>query len=307
MPFSSLPTLLRARLLRPALRCGKPSRVHLIRTVAGACLLGPMVTAMAQGETPPAEARTAPPGWSGTTFLGAVIAPRFQGSKDSRVLPGVGLEFNYRDADLGTVSIGSRGLLWSPQLPPEFRVQLGLEIDPGRVDTDKKKLGLLGYRPGSAVLKGMGEVRATGVFAGTFGYALPGMGGLELNASVRQALSAHRGNQLNLGLSYPLFRSSDLQLTVAPSLTWADRRYQQAYFGVTETQSMASGRPEFRPRAGLKSAQLALELDMPLAQQWRLAASLELAQLRADAALSPVTQKTRQVSGMVGLVYPFQL
>ena len=306
MPFSSLPTLPGARLLRPALRHRSPSRIRLIGSFTGACLLGSMVTAAAQTDAPPAETRAAPPGWSGTVFLGAIVAPRFQGSQDLRGLPGVGMEFSYRDADLGTVSIGNRGLLWSPQLPPEFRVQLGLEIDPGRVDSDKKKLGLLGYRPGSATLKGMGEVRAAGVFVGTVGYALPGMGGLELNGSVRQALTAHRGNQLNLGLSYPLFRSTDLQLTLAPSLTWADRRYQQAYFGVTEAQSQASGRPHFRPRAGLKSAQLALELDMPLAQQWRLAASLELAQLRADAARSPVTQKTRQVSGMVGLVRPFQ-
>ncbi len=305
MPHSSLPILLQTLRDRSVIRRPKCSLARPLRSLAGSCLLGSMLAA--QAEAPPAETRAAPPGWSGTVFLGAVVAPRFQGSQDSRSLPGVGMEFSYRDAALGTVSIGNRGLLWSPELPPAIRVQLGLEIDPGRVDSDDKKLGLLGYRPGSAALKGMGEVRATGVFAGTVGYTLPGMGGLALNGSVRQALSAHRGSQLNLGLSFPLFRSSDLQLTLAPSLTWADRRYQQAYFGVTEAQALASGRQAFRPRAGHKSAQLTLEMDMALTQQWRLAASLELAQLRADASRSPLTQKTRQVSGMVGVVYPFQL
>ncbi|MGM9513116.1 MipA/OmpV family protein [Roseateles sp. DB2] len=261
---------------------------------------------LAQAESTPVEVAPAHPGWSGTVFLGAVVAPRYQGSQDRRVLPGVGMEFSYHDADMGTVSLGNRGLLWAPVLPPSIRVQLGLEIDPGRVDSDKRKLGLLGYRPGSATLKGMGEVRATGVAVATANYALPGMGGLELSVSARQALAAHKGRQLSLGLSYPLYRTADMQLTLAPSLTWADRRYQRAYFGVTEGQAAASGRPQFAPRAGIKSVQLGMEFDMALSQQWRLAASLELAQLRGDAAQSPVTQKTRQLSGMVGVVRPFQ-
>lgn len=260
---------------------------------------------LAQAQSAPSEAPPTHTGWSGIVFLGAVVAPRYQGSQERRALPGVGMEFSYHDADIGTVSLGHRGLLWAPVLPSSIRVQLGLEVDPGRVDSDKRKLGLLGYRPGSGTLKGMGEVRATGVAVGTVNYVLPGMGGLELNGSARQALAAHKGRQLSLGLSYPLYRTEDMQLTLAPSLTWADRRYQQAYFGVTEGQA-ASGRPQFTPRAGVKSLQLGLEFDMALSQQWRLAASLELAQLRGDAAQSPVTQKTRQISAMVGVVRPFQ-
>ncbi len=261
---------------------------------------------LAEAQSTASETAPAHPGWSGSAFLGAVVAPRYQGSQDSRVLPGVGLEFSYHDAGMGTVSIGNRGLLWAPVLAPSIRVHLGLEVDPGRVDSGKRKLGLLGYRPGSDTLKGMGEVRATGVAVGMVSYVLPEMGGLALSGSARQALTSHKGRQLNLGLSYPLYRADDMQLTLAPSLTWADRRYQQAYFGVTEGQAAASGRPQFTPRAGIKSVQLGIEFDMALSQQWRLAASLELAQLRGDAAQSPVTQKARQVSAMVGVVRPFQ-
>ena len=291
----SLSTLARQRL-----PCGIGRSIAAIGIAIGALPL------LAQAQPTPSEAPPAHPGWSGNVFLGAVVAPRYQGSQERRVLPGVGMEFSYHDADMGTVSIGNRGLLWAPVLPPSFRVQLGLEIDPGRVDSDKRKLGLLGYRPGSATLKGMGEVRATGVAVGTVHYALPGMGGLELSGSARQALTAHKGHQLSLGLSYPLYRTEDMQLTLAPSLTWADRRYQQAYFGVSEGQAAASGRPQFAPRAGVKSLQLGVEFGMALSQQWRLAASLELAQLRGDAAQSPVTQKARQISAVVGVVRPIQ-
>ncbi len=245
-----------------------------------------------------------PPGWSGGVLLGAARAPLFEGSRDSRSQPVLGAEITYRSASLGSVAMGSRGLQWTVVQRPELSAGVGLAIDPGRVDHGERKLTPLGYRPGSESLHGLGEIRATPVLQAFGSYTL---GGVSLTSTARRATGSHEGSQIDLGLNLPWKIGPHATLSIAPSVTWADRRFMQAYFGVTAAQSAASGYAPFDAGAGLKSSQLVLDFDMALSRYWYVNAMVQAKRLQRDAAVSPIVQKARQTSGMLVVRYQFQL
>ncbi len=277
-----------------------PSLGHLL---AIAALALPSTRAFAQDGPPPGWVGP-PPGWSGGVLLGAARAPLFEGSRDSRSQPVLGAEITYRSASLGSVAMGSRGLQWTVVQQPDFSAGVGLATDPGRVDNGDRKLTAMGYRPGSESLRGLGEIRATPVVQAFGSYTLAGV---SLTSAVRRATGSHEGSQIELGLSLPWKIGRHATLSITPSATWADRRYSQAFFGVTPSQSAASGYTVFEAGAGLKSSQLVLDFDMALSRYWYVNAVLQAKRLQGDAADSPIVQKTRQTSGMLVARYQFQL
>ncbi|MBC7991716.1 MAG: MipA/OmpV family protein [Rhizobacter sp.] len=245
-----------------------------------------------------------PPGWSGGLLMGAAHAPEFEGSRRSRTQPVLGGEITYRSARLGSVAMGSRGLQWTVVQSPELSAGVGLATDPGRVDNGDRKLSATGYRPGNETLRGLGEISATPVLSAFGSYVLAGV---SLTSAVRRATGSHEGSQLDLGLRLPWKIDAHTTLSIAPSVTWADERSAQAFFGVTPAQSAASGYSVFDAGAGLKSSQLVLDFDMALSRYWYINAVLQAKRLQGDAADSPIVQKTRQTSGMLVVRYQFQL
>lgn len=259
--------------------------------------------AQAQDGPPPGWVGPAP-GWSGGVLLGAAAVPEYEGSRHTRVQPVLGGEVYWRPGVGASVAMGSRGLVWTPWQTTAGSASLGLSVDPGRVDDDERKLTPAGLRPGSADLRGMGEVKMTALVSASGSLVL---GPVSLTGAVRQAVSSHRGTLVEAGLALPWQLHRHAKLTLTPGVTWADRRHMQAYFGVTPQQSAASGFAAFDAGAGLKSQQLVLDFDMAFSRHWHVNALLRVQRLAGDAADSPITQRTRQASGMLALRYEFQL
>lgn len=259
--------------------------------------------AQAQDGPPPGWVGPAP-GWSGGVLLGAAAVPEYEGSRHTRVQPVLGGEVYWRPGAGASVAMGSRGLVWTPWQTAAGSASLGLSADPGRVDDDERKLTPAGLRPGSADLRGMGEVKMTALVSASGSLVL---GPVSLTGAVRQAVSSHRGTLVEAGLALPWQLHRHAKLTLTPGVTWADRRHMQAYFGVTPQQSAASGFASFDAGAGLKSQQLVLDFDMAFSRHWHVNALLRVQRLAGDAADSPITQRTRQASGMLALRYEFQL
>ncbi|MBX3627141.1 MAG: MipA/OmpV family protein [Rhizobacter sp.] len=259
--------------------------------------------AQAQDGPPPGWVGPAP-GWSGGVLLGAAAVPEYEGSRHTRVQPVLGGEVYWRPGAGASVAMGSRGLVWTPWQTTAGSASLGLSVDPGRVDDDERKLTPAGLRPGSADLRGMGEVKMTALVSASGSLVL---GPVSLTGAVRQAVSSHRGTLVEAGLALPWQLHRHAKLTLTPGVTWADRRHMQAYFGVTPQQSAASGFAFFDAGAGLKSQQLVLDFDMAFSRHWHVNALLRVQRLAGDAADSPLTQRTRQASGMLALRYEFQL
>ncbi len=257
----------------------------------------------AEPDGPPPGWSGPPPGWSGGVLAGAARAPDFEGSRTMRTQPVLGMAVTYRSASMGSVEMGSRGLNWTLVQQPDLKAGIGLAMDPGRVDDGRHKLTAVGYRPGSERLRGMGEVRMAPVVS-AFGSAT--VAGVPLSAALRHAAGSHQGTLLDVGLSVPWKAARHVDLALAPGVTWADRRWMQAYFGVTAEQAAASGRPAFHAGSGLKSAQLSLTLDMALSRHWHLNAEWQGRRLLGDAADSPVAEKRVQTGVMLGLLRTFQ-
>lgn len=259
--------------------------------------------AHAQDGPPPGWVGPAP-GWSGGVLMGVAAVPEFEGSRHTRVQPVLGGEVFWRPGAGASLAMGSRGLVWTAWQTTAGSASLGLSVDPGRVDDDERKLTPAGLRPGSADLRGMGEVDMSALVSAAGSLNL---GPVSLTGAVRKAVASHRGTLVEAGLALPWQLHRHAKLTVTPGVTWADRRHTQAYFGVTSLQSAASGYAAFDAGAGLKSQQLVVDFDMAFSRHWHLQALLRVQRLAGDAADSPITQRTRQASGMLALRYEFQL
>jgi MipA family protein len=111
--------------------------------------------------------------------------------------------------------------------------------------------------------------------------------------------------KLELGSEIPFDITSTLSGFVAPSIVWADARYNQSYFGVTAEQSARSGFKAYTAKAGLKSVGLAAGLNYKLSPQWSLNTAVSLSQLTGEAGKSPLVQKKAQASMNAGFAYTF--
>ena len=275
----------------------------LVPIALGAAACGQARAQDASAGGPPLGWVGPPPGWSGGVLAGAAGMPDFEGSRTNRGQPVLGFVATYRSQHWGSVETGSRGLSWTPVQRPDASLSVGLSLDPGRLDNGDRKLTMMGYRPGSERLKGLGEIDAAPVVS-IGGSAT--LAGLPLAATLRRAAGSHNGTQLDLGLKVPWKIGAHADLSISPTVTWADRRYMQAFFGVTPAQAAASRYPAFEAGSGLKSAQLTMDLDMALSRWWHLNATLQARRLLRDAVDSPISEKSMQYSGMVGLLRQFQ-
>jgi outer membrane scaffolding protein for murein synthesis (MipA/OmpV family) len=285
----------------------RSGRGPILRGTAALLLAGALSGAHADDappDGPPPGWFGPPPGGSGGVLVGAVARPDFEGSRTSRIEPVIGAMVTWRTQRLGVFEAGSRGLVWTFLLQRDAALAVGLDLDPGRIDSGSRKLTPVGERPGSARLQGMGNVAATPVvsLAGSLTVA-----GVPLTAALRQATASYAGATLELGANLALHPTTHLTVSLAPSLTVADRATMQAYFGVTDAQAAASHRRAFDAHAGLKSAQLAVDMDLALSRHWHVDAKLLARRLLRDAADSPVTERPWQIGGMLAAVWQFQL
>lgn len=282
------------------------ARVCAITLLTGLCIPAhaadvPVAPAAADG--PPPGWVGPPPGWSGGVLGGVFRMPDFEGSRSSRNQPLLGGQATYRSASLGSIEMGSRGLNWTVAQSPAASAGIGLSMDPGRIDNGDKKLTLVGLRPGSERLAGMGSIGIAPVLS-VFGSVK--LGPVPVSAALKRATGRQDGTQLDIGAALPWKIGPHAELSFGPAVTWADRNHMQAFFGVTPAQAAASHRTAFAPGAGWKSVQWVFDVDMALSRHWHVTAKLQAKRLLGDAADSPLTEKSTQVGGLLAALYQFQ-
>ncbi|RQP21339.1 MipA/OmpV family protein [Piscinibacter terrae] len=240
-------------------------------------------------------------GWTRAVIGGIASRPDFEGSRTSHTELVLGGMASYRTREHGTFGLGNHGLGWSVD-SQDTSFGIALSGDAGRVDSDDRSSGLAGKRPGSARLAGMGTIASTPVLA-VFGSVK--LGGLPLSASLRQATGSHKGTLLDLATAIPWRVNPRTTLSLSPSLTWADSRYNQAYFGVTAEQAARTGFKAYNAGAGLKGAELAFGAEVELAKNWQLQGQVKVERLMGDAARSPIVERKTQVGTGLVVAYRF--
>ncbi len=270
---------------------------------AAALLLAPQVV-HAQAGPPPgvAGAPPAPPTWVLTVGIAPIVAPAWQGSRDSAFSIFPDIRVNYKDVAFLSVQ---EGLGWNMinrdgwKIGPIARLRFGR-----RESTGGSPFLVTG---GSDALRGFGNVGIAGEFGGFVQYAPDRR--LALRAEVRKGIGGHEGV-----VAEPSIRFSDragaFRYSLTARSTFASARYTQVYFGVSADQALSAGLPAYNTGSGLVSAGVGGTLTRPLGKRGEhgaitlLAAYDRLGSVVADSSL--IRQRGRRDQVSVGLAYGYR-
>jgi outer membrane protein len=215
--------------------------------------------------------------------VGAAVAPTYQGSDDLRVIP------------LPAIDI-QEGWFFA-------NLRNGVGIAP--INTDTITVGasavfIQGYRRkdvpnGIDRLKdAVGARLFTNIRAGGFVATL---------GAVKIVSGGTKGTIADASLSFPIDVSSRFTLTPTIGTTWADRKHNDGYFGITPAESFASGRPRFQAGSGFKDVSGFLTASYRLTDRITLSATGGVISLVGDVKDSPLVEKKTQPSGVLTLTY----
>jgi outer membrane scaffolding protein for murein synthesis (MipA/OmpV family) len=222
--------------------------------------------------------------------LGADLAsyPVFEGSQRYKAMPTPFAEVEYRGRLFASTGEGVgvnilRGRTW--------RAGAAVSYDLGR-DVDVER----------SWLRGLGDVHPApeGKLFAEYGI-LP----FVFTADLRRGFGGHNGLIGDLGVYMPVIGSEKGFLFIGPSVTFADRRYMQSYFGVTEAQASRSRFHPYDASAGLKSAGFGASGTLFVSEHWFLQIDAAYERLLDSAAASPITEARSQFVAVAGVGYKF--
>lgn len=223
--------------------------------------------------------------------LGPQLVPSYPGSDRFSVRPLVDLARARGDEPFAFVapdeSFGAtvlRGANW--QVGPV----LGFEGRRRRRDTD----GLLPKVGTTVELGGFAQYQLTPAF--------------RLRTEVRQGIGGHEGLIGTVGADYVAREGDRWLFSLGPRATFANRRYQRAYFDVPAAVAANTALPAFRADGGLQAVGATAGFIYQLGPRWGLYGYAKYDRLVGDADRSPVVRRfgsRNQPSGGLGLTYTF--
>jgi outer membrane scaffolding protein for murein synthesis (MipA/OmpV family) len=219
------------------------------------------------------------PEWRTVTGIAADLQPAYEGSEAYRVVGGPVIDLEYRD--VAFLSTGE-GLGVNILKGAYFRVGAAISYDRGRIE-----------REDYSNLRGFGNINPAPV-AKIFGsYVISKDFPMVLRIDARQLIGGANGAVADIGAYMPLPGSSkSLTIFAGPSVTLATHHYFQNEFGVTESESLASGHPLFDPHAGLEAAGLGISSTKFFGRHWLMNLDGAYSKLLGSAANSPVTERS---------------
>ena len=233
--------------------------------------------------------------WQFTVGLGAATQPRYPGSAERKSSGFPVLSATYGRYFIGGVPGAGvpAGIGAYLAQNDHWRVGVGLggSFEKPRQETDSPRL------------RGLGDIDRTAlgaVFASYSDSWWTLRGNLLTDVGGKQ-----QGTRLSLGAEarYPV--SDTITLSAGPSVTWADAKYTQTFFGVNAAQSARSGLAVRTAKAGLNSVGFSVGANMRLSSNWGIGVFASTNRLRGDAAGSPVTEKVSQSQAGMFAAYTF--
>lgn len=133
------------------------------------------------------------------------------------------------------------------------------------------------------------------------------IGPFDVSGTVRQAiLHSKDGLVGRVEMDYRWsFLDRKLNIQAGPEIDFGDSPYERTWFGVTPSQSVASGLPVFSPRGGIKDTGAHVSLTYVCSRHLLLRMFADCRRLCGDTADSPIVQKKNQVIVGFGPVYHF--
>jgi outer membrane protein len=233
----------------------------------------------------------------GASYVGGGVAylPRYAGSKEYRVTPLVDASFTFRN---GFFIDGAQGAGFRFRLTDQFFITTSAGLDPGRKDQNDVA------RPGSDLLKGMGDIKPSALANVGFGFKIGERADIGLMASKSM-------NHANYGMSYHLtghvlaWSGEHDNIDLNAALHYGDDKYNQTYFGVTAVQAANTHFQKFLPGAGLNAAAGGVTWTHRFGEHWMTRVSAEGVRYLKDVADSPIVQKRTGYLASASIDYRF--
>lgn len=271
-----------------ACRIRHPLRWIALFASCGSTLIGP--AALAQ------EAVVEPSGtWKFNAALGLASRPEYPGSADTKTSAFPMLSANYDRYFIGGLPEAGVPVGLGVNLVQDAHWRMGLGLG---VDLDKPR-----EESDSARLQGMGDIDGTthGAVFASYSDSWWKVGG----NVVTDLAGKNQGTRASLNFEVKYSPMARLELSAGPSVTWADSKYAQTFFGVTAAQSASSGLSPYTAKSGINQVNFNIAARYQLNQQWGLGARFSAGTLRGDAVDSPITEKKSQNTLAVFANYRF--
>lgn len=231
------------------------------------------------------------PTWRIRVGPSAAYQPRYDGSDRYHAVAGPSIDIRYRDRFF--LSTGE-GIGMNVLTGPNWRVGFGAAYDLGRRAADD-----LGH------LNGMGNINPAPSLRLLGEYAISKSFPLVFRADLRRNFGGDNGWIGDVGAYLPMPGSSEkFSWFAGPTMTIADSRYMNSWFGVNAQQSARSGYRRYDASAGIRSVGFGVSASLTLNKRWILTADGAFQQLVGAAAHSPITQT--RASGVFDLSLNYQ-
>ncbi|MFV3126937.1 MipA/OmpV family protein [Niveispirillum sp. KHB5.9] len=257
-----------------------------------------------EGEfTSPLDGPTSANDWKLSAGIATLYMPAFAGSKDyqAMVLPDIKLE--YRDEFFASLFDGVGYNLINND---GWRAGPIMKYDFGRTEDDDNPFRIAGKK--TKALRGLGDVDGTVELGGFVEYNFDPV---SYTAELRQGVGGHKGLTGEVAISYMGMLDGfgpPVIYAIGPRATFANAKYNNAYFGISRTQSANSGLDRYTADAGLVSYGLGAFAMMPVTDSLSLGLMARYDRLGSEAADSPLVRERGRKNQMMGglrLTYEF--
>jgi outer membrane protein len=229
--------------------------------------------------------------WRFAVGGGAIVRPEYEGSKDYEADFAPVLTISWRDV------VQLRGTALTVDLLglTGTRPVAGLQAGP-----------IVRYRFGrdqddNAALRGLGDVDGSVEVGGFVRWTT---GPWSVGATVVQDVAGgHEGMLAELEAGWRTTIAPRWTLGLGGQLTWADGRYNQSFFGISQAQSLRSGRAAYDADAGIKDVGVTASLDYAVTRNWGLSGRVGYKRLLGDAADSPLVDGSGSPDQFLGGIF----
>ncbi|MGB8668122.1 MAG: MipA/OmpV family protein, partial [Serratia inhibens] len=228
---------------------------------------------------------------------GAVVTPLYSGSDENRVTTALVLDYSMHN---GFFVSTTRGIGYGNSTG-KLDYSTALSYRAGRKDHDVDSDSM---SDGSDDLRGMGDVKGSAIGALGLGYKVTDWLHLQLQAEVPFS-QRDNGAALHFGIISPLYSSSENTVTMALTGSWGTGNYMQTYYGVSSSQSAASGFTQYDAGSGIYAYSMNMNWTHKFNQDWSVVAATGFTQLAGDARNSPLVQRIASPNGSLKVTYSF--
>ena len=232
------------------------------------------------------------PKWQVELGLGSQFGPASDGLKRYRAQGGPAIDIRYKDIAFLSTGEGLGANLFSFR---HISVGGAITYDMGRSPhVDGRDLNGLGTIHPAPELKFF----ATTVISKSFP--------LTLRLDVRKQFGASFGYIGDVGAYMPMPGSSRrFAWFFGPSVTFADARYMNTYFGISHTQAASTRYSFYKAHGGFKSAGVGVSANYFLTPHLILNLDAAYDRLLGSASDSPITQTKNEEAVSLGAIYKF--